>query len=105
MASQHSGAFPGALIRAVLDASVDDSGPIDDIALIVARPRPAPLDHRFPAASAQLTVLRRAVRDWADAAALSDELAYDLQLAVGEAAANSVEHAYAARPWAHSPAG
>ncbi|HSU11672.1 MAG TPA: SpoIIE family protein phosphatase, partial [Pseudonocardia sp.] len=98
VASQHSGAFPGALVRAVLDASVDDIGPIDDIALIVARPRPAPLDHRFPAASAQLTVLRRAVRDWAAAAALSDELAYDLQLAVGEAAANSVEHAYAARP-------
>jgi anti-anti-sigma factor len=97
-ARRHGGSAPRALISAVLDGSLDGAGLVDDVALIVARPRPAPLDHRFPAVSAQLAVLRRALRDWATAAALSEELAEDLQLAVGEAAANSVEHAYADRP-------
>jgi anti-anti-sigma factor len=41
--------------------------------------------------------VRRSVRRWAEAAALSDELLDDLQLALGEAASNAVEHAYAGR--------
>jgi len=39
-------------------------------------------------------VRRRAVRRWAEAAALTDEQSDDLLLALGEAAANAVEHAY-----------
>jgi anti-anti-sigma factor len=55
---------------------------------------PAALRQRLPAQPAQLSVMRRAVRRWAEAAALSDEQSDDLLLALGEAAANAVEHAY-----------
>jgi anti-anti-sigma factor len=48
----------------------------------------------MPAEPAQLAVMRRAVRGWAAAAALDDDLSDDLLLAIGEAAANAVEHAY-----------
>ena len=39
-------------------------------------------------------MLRRTVDRWMSAAALPDEQSYDLQLGLGEAAANAVEHAY-----------
>ena len=38
--------------------------------------------------------MRRAVRAWATAAGLAEDAAEDLQLALGEALANAVEHAY-----------
>lgn len=76
---------------------LDDVGPADDITLIVARLHPTPLHQRLPAVADQLAVLRRAVRAWAVAAALPGELTGDLQLALGEAVANAVEHAYAGR--------
>jgi anti-anti-sigma factor len=55
---------------------------------------PAPLRQRLPARPEQLAVMRRAVRRWAASAALSVDASDDLLLALGEAAANAVEHAY-----------
>ncbi|MGD9988777.1 ATP-binding protein [Pseudonocardia sp.] len=49
-----------------------------------------------PADATRLAPMRRAVVAWARALDLSEETVADLQLAVGEAAANSVEHAYPA---------
>jgi anti-sigma regulatory factor (Ser/Thr protein kinase) len=63
--------------------------------MIAARYVPAPLQLRLPANPTQLSGLRRAVRAWTRAAALPAALGEDLQLTLGEAAANAVEHAYA----------
>lgn len=41
-----------------------------------------------------LRTIRRRVDDWAQAAGLPDDMVLDLQLALGEAVANGVEHAY-----------
>lgn len=87
-------ATPAALIDTVLAGTLGATGPNDDVALIVARLRPAPLELRQPALPTQLARIRRAVAAWAAAASLSEELTDDLQLVLGEAAANAAEHAY-----------
>jgi len=45
-----------------------------------------------------LSAVRRAVLAWAKDAALSEDATEDLQLALGEAVANAVEHAYPGQP-------
>lgn len=86
---------PTTLLDGLLARALPDTGPADDVALIAARYLPAPLHQRLPADPTQLSGLRRAVRAWTCAAALPAALGEDLQLTLGEAAANSVEHAYA----------
>ena len=61
---------------------------------MVVRLIPAPLRTRLPAGPRSLRTLRRAVAQWAALAHLPDERTEDLQLALGEAAANAAEHAY-----------
>ena len=56
----------------------------------------APLALRFSGLAGELAGMRKVVRDWAAAAGLSGELLEDLQLVVGEAAANAIEHGYRA---------
>lgn len=51
-----------------------------------------------PAEPSQLRGIRRAVDAWADTHRLPDAAVADLQLAVGEAVANGVEHAYREDP-------
>jgi anti-anti-sigma factor len=89
---------PGPLADALLEGSLVPTGPSDDVAVVVVRRMPAPLRMRLRAEGAQLRTLRATVQAWAGAAGLSDDATYDLQLAVGEAAANAVEHAYRDRP-------
>jgi anti-anti-sigma factor len=89
---------PGPLADALLEGSLVPTGPSDDVAVVVVRRMPAPLRMRLRAEGAQLRSLRAAVQAWAGAAGLGDDATYDLQLAVGEAAANAVEHAYRDRP-------
>jgi anti-anti-sigma factor len=55
---------------------------------------PAPLRERLPAEATRLARVRRAVAAWAQACGLPEEMTEDLQLALGEALANAVEHAY-----------
>ncbi|GEL21409.1 hypothetical protein PSU4_03630 [Pseudonocardia sulfidoxydans NBRC 16205] len=71
----------------------------------VADPAPAPAPRNDPATElaleivsdpARLAPMRRAVVAWARALDLTEDTVADLQLAVGEAAANGVEHAYPA---------
>jgi anti-anti-sigma factor len=71
-----------------------DTVPADDIALVVVRFIPEPLRGRLAAEPAALGVLRRAVAHWAATAGLPAAMTEDLQFALGEAAANAVEHAY-----------
>jgi anti-anti-sigma factor len=95
-AAQLRGQAPATVLDGLLAAALPDTGPADDIALIAAHYRPAPLHQRLPADPAQLTGLRRTVRAWARASALPADLCDDLQITLGEVAANAVEHAYAA---------
>jgi anti-anti-sigma factor len=93
-AAAHATSPVGQLVPAVLHAALDGSGPADDVALIVARLRPTALTGDGPARPERLAAVRRDVAVWARAAALDADTADDLQLTLGEALANSVEHAY-----------
>ena len=59
-----------------------------------ARTDAVPLALRFSGLPGELAGMRKVVRDWAAAVGLSGELLEDLQLVVGEAAANAIEHGY-----------
>ncbi|GAA3432836.1 ATP-binding protein [Kutzneria kofuensis] len=59
-----------------------------------ARAHTVPLALRFSGIPGELAGMRKVVRDWAASAGLSGELLEDLQLVVGEAAANAIEHGY-----------
>ena len=90
----HASAPLDDLVDRVLAELIDLAGADDDIAVVAVRPRPAPLHLELPADPVRLAQLRRAVATWATTAALGAHTTDDLQLAVGEAAANVVEHAY-----------
>jgi anti-anti-sigma factor len=79
---------------ALADGPLGDSAQPDDVALVAVRLVPEPLHERLPAQPRQLRVMRRSVEEWAAAVGLPDEVLDDLQYALGEAAANAVEHAY-----------
>jgi anti-anti-sigma factor len=70
----------------------------DDVALLVVRVLPTPIGNLrllLPAEPQVVPTLRRTIRQWATDSGASDEDAYDLVLAVGEAVSNVIEHAYA----------
>jgi serine phosphatase RsbU (regulator of sigma subunit)/anti-sigma regulatory factor (Ser/Thr protein kinase)/ABC-type transporter Mla MlaB component len=81
----------------LLDRMLAGRSAPDDVAFVLARVLPGPLELRLPAAPEQLGTLRRAVAGWADAVGMGEDGVTDLQLAVGEAATNAVEHAYRGR--------
>src|SRR5215217_2138535 len=83
----------GALVGAVLHGLVG-GGRSDDVAVVAARLVPAPLEIDLVGDAARLREVRAEVRRWAARAALDEGTTEDLLLAVGEAAANAVEHAY-----------
>jgi anti-anti-sigma factor len=70
----------------------------DDVAVVAARLVPAPLELSLVGDASRLWDVRARVRRWAALAALDTETTDDLLLAVGEAAANAVEHAYDGAP-------
>lgn len=78
----------------VLGELVDSNGGTDDVAVPVVRLMPAPLRLDLPAQPVRLAEVRRAVLRWALAAGLPADVIEDLQLTLGEAAGNAVEHAY-----------
>jgi anti-anti-sigma factor len=91
---RHGGQPPESLATLLLREMLADTDQPDDVALIAARLMPAPLAGRIAADPTRLATVRRAVFAWADAAALPEDSVEDLQLALGEALANAVEHAY-----------
>ncbi|GAA2802166.1 SpoIIE family protein phosphatase [Crossiella cryophila] len=80
----------------LLAGLLPEGPPADDIALLLLRVRSphAPLDRTVPGRSDQLGVLRRELRDWLAEREIDGEDALAVQIAVGEATANAVEHAY-----------
>jgi anti-anti-sigma factor len=93
-AAELADADPPALVDALLDRLLDGGGPVDDIAVVAARLASARLALAVPPDRERLPQLRREVQRWAVAAGLSAPVVDDLLLAVGEAAANAVEHAF-----------
>jgi anti-anti-sigma factor len=91
---RHGRLAPDRLATRVLREMLADTDQPDDVALIAARLVPAPLHRRLPADPVQLSGVRRAVGTWAAEAGLDEDAVEDLQLALGEAVANAVEHAY-----------
>ena len=69
----------------------------DDVAALAVRlegVNPEHVELRLPAVPDSLSSMRAALREWLAAAGAPDGDAYDVLIAVGEAAANAVEHAY-----------
>jgi PAS domain S-box-containing protein len=66
----------------------------DDVALLLYRREVPPLELDFPAHPDSLASTRHWLREWLDAAAFGEDFAQDVLVAVGEACANAVEHAY-----------
>ena len=65
----------------------------DDVALLLYRHRPAPLNLSISAEPTSLATIRAHMRRWLPAAAVDPDTAADVLLAVGEAASNAAEHA------------
>ncbi len=82
----------GILVRYVLD-----NRQVDDIAVLAATMLPERADRvelRLPAAPSSAAVARRLAQRYARVAELTPQRTCDLTIAVGEAVANAVEHAY-----------
>ncbi|MET9441069.1 SpoIIE family protein phosphatase [Streptomyces sp. NPDC006610] len=99
----------GEAVQEGRDASVDDlatkvmsrlapaGGYDDDVALLLYR-HPAPLEVSFPAESAQLAPVRKALRGWLAQCDLPTETVQNVLVAAGEACANAIEHGHRHTP-------
>jgi anti-sigma regulatory factor (Ser/Thr protein kinase)/PAS domain-containing protein len=86
--------LPREVADAVLSRLRPAAGYDDDVAMVVYRQPPAPLQLDVPAQADQLSTLRRSLKAWLAAAAVPHDLASDLVAAANEACSNSIEHAY-----------
>ena len=88
----------GLPIDAVADVVLEELAPTagydDDVAMVVYRRPQAPLAIQTDAIADRLHDIRHAVADWLQSADIDEDLIADVVLAVDEACANSVEHAY-----------
>ncbi|MEW1873093.1 SpoIIE family protein phosphatase [Streptomyces caelestis] len=99
----------GEAVQAGRDIAVDDlatqvmtqlapvGGYDDDVALLLYR-HPAPLDVSFPAESAQLAPVRKALRSWLAQCELPPHTVQNVLVAAGEACANAIEHGHRDAP-------
>ncbi len=83
-----------AVADAVLSEMAPPAGYDDDIAIVVYRHPYTPLAIEKDAAAEQLSDVRHQLAEWMRAAGISKEEIADIVLAVNEACANSIEHAY-----------
>jgi PAS domain S-box-containing protein len=83
-----------ALAEAVLSEMAPLDGYDDDVAIVVYRRPYAPLMIEIAAAADELSGIRRNLTAWMRAAAIPDHTIADIVLAVNEACANGIEHAY-----------
>jgi len=88
---------PRALCGAIAAGSATGGPSDDDVAVLVAHVQPLPeqLSTRWPAEADALGGLRHLLRRWLRGHGASPDETYDITVAVQEAAANAVEHAYA----------
>jgi len=69
----------------------------DDVALLLYR-HPAPLEMAFPAESAQLAPVRKALRSWLAQCQLPPQTVQNVLVSAGEACANAIEHGHRQAP-------
>ncbi|HEX4692307.1 MAG TPA: SpoIIE family protein phosphatase, partial [Solirubrobacteraceae bacterium] len=88
-----------ALCSTVLDGLVPD-GPADDIAFVAARVPPLQdrLEGRWAATPHSLAPIRQLLRRWLASHGATDAETYDIVVALQEACANAIEHAYGPGP-------
>ncbi|MCE0767203.1 SpoIIE family protein phosphatase, partial [Pseudonocardia kujensis] len=85
---------PSDMVDVLLERMLDAEGAPDDTVVVLARRVPEPLTRSMPADAECLAPMRRAIGEWAACCGLGEDGTTDLQLAVGEAVTNAVEHAY-----------
>ena len=80
----------------VMDRLVPQRGPNDDVAVIAVQsvPVPAVLELEMAAYPKTLARVRQALRRWLNAQAVDREVEKEITIAVSEACANTIEHAY-----------
>lgn len=106
-----SPATPALIADQLLEQMLAGRGRADDVALVIARLLPAPLQLTVPAVATKLPAIRQRVRTWSAQAGLPDDATDDLVQCIDEAAGNCVEHAYPNGPrnieleLSHTPAG
>ena len=86
-----------ALCSAIAGGAASGGPSNDDVAVLVAQVQPLPdrLTTRWPADADALGGLRHLLRRWLASHGATENEIYDITVAVQEAAANAVEHAYA----------
>jgi anti-sigma regulatory factor (Ser/Thr protein kinase)/putative methionine-R-sulfoxide reductase with GAF domain len=79
-----------------MDRLVPQRGPLDDVAVIAVRNEPVPrvLDVELPADPTMLVRARQLLSRWLRTQLLEREVGAEITIAVSEACANAVEHAY-----------
>ncbi|MEV5320560.1 SpoIIE family protein phosphatase [Streptomyces sp. NPDC052687] len=87
----------GTLASDVMARLAPAGGYDDDVAVLLYR-HPAPLEITFPAESAQLAPVRKALRSWLDRCDLPPHIAQNVLVAAGEACANAIEHGHRHTP-------
>jgi GAF domain-containing protein/anti-sigma regulatory factor (Ser/Thr protein kinase) len=88
---------PDDLLESLLSALVEPGGGHDDVAALAMTLTPLArelLSLQLPAEPGVLSSLRRTLRQWLEGLGAGEEDIYDVLVAVTEAAANAVEHAY-----------
>jgi anti-anti-sigma factor len=93
-----SASQPRDMADTLLSRMSEGSAIPDDTVVLVARYMPAPLQLEVAADPTRLAPLRRTVDAWCDACGMGADARSDLQLTVGEATTNAIEHAYLAGP-------
>jgi anti-anti-sigma factor len=89
---------PSDIVDVLLERMLDEGGAPDDTVVVLARRVPGPLTRSMPADAECLAPMRRVIAEWAARCGLGEDGTTDLQLAVGEAVTNAVEHAYTSGP-------
>jgi anti-sigma regulatory factor (Ser/Thr protein kinase) len=92
-----AGFDPEQLLDRLVGSLVPEGGADDDVAALAVRLSPLTRERlvlRLPAEPSVLTGMRRALRQWLEALGAVEMEVYDVLVAVTEAAANAVEHAY-----------
>lgn len=93
-----AGHHPTAIADGVLDALLPAEGQEDDVAVVAYRQGTPDLHLTAPASPEHLGVLRQQLRHWLAAVGVAQRPADELVVAVGEACANAMEHAYGFDP-------
>jgi GAF domain-containing protein/anti-sigma regulatory factor (Ser/Thr protein kinase) len=91
------GVAPAELVERLLTELVPEGGGEDDVALLAVGLTPLARDRlalRLPAEPPVLASMRRTLRQWLEALGAEELETYDVLVAVTEAAANAIEHAY-----------